>query len=190
MRSDPVTVPPEATVATAAGVLAEHRIGCLPVTRRDVLVGVVTETDVLDVLAGASRYGRLSGSCNPPVRDRMTTSLATAGASTTLAEATQLLRNGAIRHLPITEGDNRLVGLVSDRDLRRAVGRGLAPSTCLAELGGGRPSTASRDEPMSRAAYRMAHDRIGAQPVIDAQGRLVGILTVTDVLAHCARVLE
>jgi len=35
----------------------------------------------------------------------------------------------------------------------------------------------------------MAQDRIGAQPVVDEHGKLLGILTVTDVLAHVARVL-
>ena len=52
MSAPPVVVDPETTVAEAARVMAEHKIGCLPVVRGDELLGIITETDVLRCFAG------------------------------------------------------------------------------------------------------------------------------------------
>jgi CBS domain-containing protein len=52
MSSPPVVVAPEATVEEAAQVMAERKIGCLPVVDGDELVGLVTETDLLRYFAG------------------------------------------------------------------------------------------------------------------------------------------
>jgi CBS domain-containing protein len=52
MSSPPIVVPPDATIAQAARLMAENAIGCLPVVERGKLVGLVTETDVLRHLAG------------------------------------------------------------------------------------------------------------------------------------------
>jgi len=53
MSSPPIVIEPEATVREAARLLADQRIGCLPVLDGDKLVGLVTETDVLRYFASA-----------------------------------------------------------------------------------------------------------------------------------------
>ena len=52
MSAPPVVIWPDATVKEAARVMAERKIGCLPVTEDEKLVGLVTETDVLRHFAG------------------------------------------------------------------------------------------------------------------------------------------
>jgi CBS domain-containing protein len=52
MSSPPVVVQPDATVEAAARIMAEHKIGCLPVLENDRLIGIITETDVLRCFAG------------------------------------------------------------------------------------------------------------------------------------------
>jgi CBS domain-containing protein len=47
MSQPPIVIPPDATVRQAAQVMAENKIGCLPVVEGEELVGIVTETDVL-----------------------------------------------------------------------------------------------------------------------------------------------
>lgn len=189
MRPTPFTVLPEDTLAKAARMLCEWGIGCLPVTRGKVLVGLLTDTDLLEALVGSSRYGALGIAKDPAVADCMTADPETADSETTLQAAAQRMHAGDFRHLPVTDVDGRLVGLISDRDLRGAAARGLAPTTKVIELARERPSTARGEEPISRAAGRMAQGRIGAQPVVDEHGKLQGILTVTDVLVHIAHVL-
>jgi CBS domain-containing protein len=52
MSTPPIVIGPENSVEDAARVMAEHRIGCLPVVDVDTLVGMLTETDVLRCFAG------------------------------------------------------------------------------------------------------------------------------------------
>jgi len=188
MQAEPVTVLPEETVSRAAELLSEWGIGCLPVVRSGRLVGLLTETDVLDVYAASCAYGRRSGPEDPSVASCMTPEVTTAAPSTTLAEATRTMGDGDFRHLPIVDG-GRVVGIVSDRDLRRAAGRALPRDTPLVSVMSTRVATADPDAPLSRAARQMADAAIGALPVVDGRRRLVGILTVTDVLRHCVRAL-
>ena len=52
MSSPPIVVHPDETVEAAARLMAEHKIGCLPVLEQDRLLGIITETDVLRCFAG------------------------------------------------------------------------------------------------------------------------------------------
>ena len=52
MSAPPIVIGPDATVDEAALVMAEKKIGCLPVVENDHLLGMVTETDVLRCMAG------------------------------------------------------------------------------------------------------------------------------------------
>ena len=64
MTSPPIVIDPEAPVEEAARVLAEERIGCLPVLEEGKLVGMLTETDVLRFFASA-----IAGDFGPSVLD-------------------------------------------------------------------------------------------------------------------------
>lgn len=50
VMADPISIGPDATVGDAARLMMEHKIGCLPVLENDRLVGIVTETDMLQVV--------------------------------------------------------------------------------------------------------------------------------------------
>ena len=52
MSTPPIVVEPDASVVEAARVMAEHKIGCLPVVEKEELLGIITETDVLRCFAG------------------------------------------------------------------------------------------------------------------------------------------
>jgi CBS domain-containing protein len=51
MSEPPITIQADAKVEEAAHLMAEHKIGCLPVLEKDELVGMVTETDLLRYFA-------------------------------------------------------------------------------------------------------------------------------------------
>ena len=107
---------PVAVVASGASLrqvadsLAADELGALAVLEHDKLVGVVSERDVVrHVAAGADLDHTRAG-------DVMTTDLVTVQTSDTLAHAAQLMRQAAVRHLPVLEGD-LIAGFLSIRDL-------------------------------------------------------------------------
>ena len=124
------------------------------------------------------------------VRSRMTSHVHTASPETTLAEALGMTRAHRIRHLPIIE-DERLVGIVTDRDLRLAMPPIWADehdeltqalhTRRVGELMITRIITVQPDTPVEDAAKLLYSHHIGCLPVLEDE-RLVGILTETDLL--------
>lgn len=126
------------------------------------------------------------------VKDFMTRSPVTVHPDALARGAADMMRSRKLRHLPVVDRGGRLVGIVTDRDLRQVIfdpaiqarlGRAtaaLAALTVRDVMTWGvvtvRPETAIRD-----AAWLMREQRLGALPVVQA-GRLVGILSEIDVL--------
>jgi acetoin utilization protein AcuB len=128
-----------------------------------------------------------------PVRDRMHRDPVVVRADAPIAVATDLLRTRKIRHLPVVDEQGRLVGIVTDRDLRQVVfdpriqdvlgdaTLALRALTVREVMTWGVVSVRADDD--LRAAVRLMRERkIGALPVVD-NGLVVGILTERDVLA-------
>jgi acetoin utilization protein AcuB len=121
------------------------------------------------------------------VKDSMTRGVVVLSPETTAGEALALCRERRIRHLPVLE-EGRLVGIVSDRDLRSAApalgdpGRAEALQNLrISDVMTRDVVTADPDDPIEEAANRMRERRIGCLPVIE-DGDLVGILTSSDVM--------
>jgi acetoin utilization protein AcuB len=122
----------------------------------------------------------------------MTGPLVTIGHDATVADAWSIIRSRQVRHLPVLDSDRRLIGMVTDHDLRLVI-----LERCLQEEPGRLAETLGRlrvNEIMTwavitvrpdadiRDAARIMHDhKLGALAVADA-GRVVGILTATDVI--------
>lgn len=124
------------------------------------------------------------------VRSKMTRDVITASPDTTLAGALEITRNNRIRHLPIVE-NGKLVGLISDRDLRLATPpvwaadhADLLQALKTHTVGEHMISTIisiAPNAPIEEAAQLMYSNRIGCLPVLDGDA-LVGILSETDLL--------
>src|SRR5262249_25168965 len=99
------------------------------------------------------------------------------------AEAVSLLRRHVSRHLPVMEGD-RVVGVVTDRDLR-----GAEPGKRVDTIMSHPVVVVSPRTAMEKAARLLFDRRIGCLPVIE-EGRLVGILTQTDAVAALVNMMR
>jgi len=108
---DIVTIDAAASVADAVALLAERRIGALPVLDQGMVAGVFSERDVIYCLAreGAAALDR-------QVRDVMTAPPVTAAPDHSVLGALSLMTQRRIRHLPVMEG-GALAGFVSIGDL-------------------------------------------------------------------------
>jgi CBS domain-containing protein len=110
-RSPTVTCDATCTVAEAIDLLAEHRIGALPIVEADSVVGIFSERDVVYQLRehGAQALTLL-------VRDAMTAPAVTVEPDAEALEALSLMTRRRIRHLPVME-QGRMIGFVSIGDL-------------------------------------------------------------------------
>jgi acetoin utilization protein AcuB len=134
------------------------------------------------------------------VGDRMTRSVTTVHSDALASGAVELMRSRRIRHLPVVDRSGRLVGIVTDRDLRQVV----FDPTVQARLARATDAlrgltvrdvmtwgavTVTRATSIRDAARLMHERKVGALPVVEAD-RVVGILTERDVLAAFREILD
>jgi CBS domain-containing protein len=106
------SIGPDATVLDAALLMNDHKIGSLVVSDSGRLVGIITERDLLVRIVARRRDPAATS-----VRDAMTSELICGRTETTLDEARGVMMKRRIRHLPIVDEDDHLLGLVSIGDL-------------------------------------------------------------------------
>ena len=101
---------------------------------------------------------------------------------TPVSEAAQLMKNDDIGSLPILDGE-QLAGMLTDRDIViRAVAEGKDPRGMpVREVASRELVTVNADQELSRALVLMAAQQVRRLPVVDDDGRLVGILAQADV---------
>jgi CBS domain-containing protein len=113
--SEVITIEPAVTVAAAVRMLAQHRIGALPVTGADHhIVGIISERDIVRVL---DRSG--PAVLDTPISEVMTRKVVTCGRHDTIVDIMERMTTGKFRHMPVVD-HGRLAGLVSIGDLVKA----------------------------------------------------------------------
>ncbi|MBO8459343.1 MAG: IMP dehydrogenase [Bacteroidetes bacterium] len=123
MISNPITILRSATVGDTLKLMAEYKIGGIPVVDKDgYLVGIVTNRDL-----------RFERDMLKPVEEVMTKeNLVTTSRSTNLEEAAEILQQHKIEKLPVVDNDGKLVGLVTYKDITKAKDK---PMACKDEKG-------------------------------------------------------
>jgi CBS domain-containing protein len=121
------------------------------------------------------------------VSDLMTTALVTVRPDELVSEAHANMRLGAFHHLPVVDSRGRLVGIVSDRDILRTLGR--SKETTIAEIMTRNPVTVRADAGAHLAARIMLDRTFGSLPVVNEEGLMIGLITQTDFLDVARRAL-
>lgn len=125
------------------------------------------------------------------VAQRMTAKPIIISPSTTVAEATEIMRNNKIRRLPVVE-QGKLVGFLTDRDLREV---SPSPATALSifelnyllakmqvkDIMVKKVVTIDQEATIEEAALIMYNQKIGGMPVVNNHGEVVGVITETDI---------
>ena len=116
------------------------------------------------------------------VRELMTSNPTTIESSGTVTEAAQKMRDEDAGIIPIVDGD-RLVGTITDRDVAiRVVAEGKNPeSTTVGEIASRDLVTIDPQQDLDEALRLMAQHQVRRLPVVEEDGRLVGILAQADV---------
>lgn len=137
------------------------------------------------------------------VNRSMTEKVITIGPDTGALEAKTLMEKHHFRHLPVCQNDGRIVGMVTDRDLRSALPHefskasqsdGTKPVKAVSELKVSDIMTTDliKISPMDTiqdALLLVQRSRVGALPVVDDQNKLKGIISVRDLLRAFINVL-
>lgn len=123
MISNPVSILKEKTVGEALALMAEYKIGGIPVVNSDnYLVGIVTNRDL-----------RFQRDMDKLIDEVMTKeNLITTRRSTDLEAATDILQQYKIEKLPVVDEDNKLIGLITYKDITKAKNK---PNACKDERG-------------------------------------------------------
>ncbi|MDH3827162.1 MAG: CBS domain-containing protein, partial [Desulfobacterales bacterium] len=105
----------------------------------------------------------------------------TIGPNASVAEAIELMKANSIRHLPVVTSGKRMAGFLTLADLKQGLIPSMLGDVSLDDLMIKNPITVSPDDDIEFAAKLIYNHKIGGMPVVKA-GRLVGIVTATDML--------
>jgi len=181
MIVDPVTVHPEQQIAEALAIMQQYRISGLPVTRNGVLVGILTNRDL-----------RFEKRLDRTVDEVMTKEkLITAQPGITLEQAKEILHRYRIEKLPVVDDGNRLRGLITVKDIEKAI---RYPNAAKDDLGrlrvGGAIGTGPDREARAEALVRAGVDVIvidtahgHTTPVLDTVRAIKGAFPKTQLMA-------
>ena len=115
------------------------------------------------------------------IRDAMTSNPRTIGTGTTAKEAAGVMKSEDVGSIPIVDGD-RLVAIVTDRDIAlRVVAEGKGAETTVGEIASRDLVTIDPEQTLEEAARLMGQHQLRRLPVVEEDGKLVGIVAQADV---------
>lgn len=118
------------------------------------------------------------------VQDLMTSEVKSCRPETSLAAAAMVMWEYDCGVLPVTDNENKVIGMITDRDITIAVatkGR-LASEIMVNEVISGKVYSATPEEDIHTALKTMRHERVHRLPVVNGQGTLQGILSLNNIV--------
>ena len=192
MQSPAQTAHPDDSLSEVASRMAAAKIGAMPVSEYGKLLGIATVTDVLDAEVRAANPPRSTSVAT--AADAMTAYPFTVHPNTRLADAAALMLRTHVRHLPVVDSSSTIVGMLSERDVRGTIGDPLEYLEGARHASGPRVSevmtkpalVTTFDRPLAEVAKQFADERLGALPIVDRFGALIGIVSYVDALRVCS----
>lgn len=133
-----------------------------------------------------------------PIKEIMIAKVVSVKVDESFSHVEEKMRLNKIRHLPVVDGDNKLVGMITQRDLLRAMrpretedGPYFDPDELdefiLKHYMTPDPHALHVDDPISKAVKLMAEFKYGAIPIVTSDKTLVGIISEIDILKYMAK---
>lgn len=184
MAGIPATAAPDETVAAAIDRLAKSPVDVLPIVEQGFLLGQLTATDLFE----AERFPAEPARRPLTAADAMSEPAVSVRPSDSLIEAARLMVDHQVRHLPVVD-HGTVVGMLSDRDIRTLAGDPvrfvdtheedeLAVRDAMSPVA----LTVHANRPLRDVATELADEKVGALPIVDLDGKLVGIVSYVDAL--------
>jgi CBS domain-containing membrane protein len=132
-------------------------------------------------------YAEQRGRVTMVVADLMSTKLMAARTFELPHNVAERMKEARVRHMPVVDEDGELLGIISDRDLLRALEREREP--LLRDVMTRHTTYVKPDTPAERALAALLELKIGALPVLE-DNELVGIITETDFMKVAKRAIQ
>lgn len=201
------TLSPDDSVETAARLLLSEEIHAIPLVNNGSLVGIVTDTDLLKCYFD-DRHLMPGDFANGQVTDYMSSHVFSVRPSDLKPKVIRLMRDKQIRHIPVVDENDAVVGIVSDSDL--LLGRKIDrwegrlsldnvptdSSSLIADLMTAHPEVLNSASTLRDVARIMVQKNIGCVPIVigekvtGAGEKLAGIVTSTDLIRTLAHAYD
>jgi len=161
----------------------------------------ITEEDLKKIYEIALQHARARVASQLPVKDVMTKNVVFVKRDADLHEAARLLSENRISGMPVIDDNNRVIGVISEADLMMLAGmkkehafkdivRHILGEPAPARTGGSRvedvmsfpPITSKADDDIADVARVLDEKRIKRLPVVDAEKRLIGVVSRADIV--------
>jgi CBS domain-containing protein len=124
MVRDVKTAEENQSINAIAKVMSDNNIGSVVIVKSDDiegLSGIITERDIVLIAAAAAHNSSLSSTLQLLARDIMSKPVITIDAGSSIQDAIQSMKLNNIRRLPVVDKEGKMVGIITDKDMFRAI---------------------------------------------------------------------
>ena len=195
---DVISIPPSKSIKDTAKVMMEHEFRRLPITDpgSGKVLGIVTVMDILDFFGGGSKFNIIEkkyednflAAINEPVREIMTRDVVSLSKKASIGETIETMLSNQLGAIPLVDGDDKLVGIVTERDIALSLA-GVASRETAMDYMSTKVFTTTPGTPLESACKIMVRNGLRRIPVVGGEAdiskaakKLLGIITSTDII--------
>ena len=194
-----VTAPQTATIKEATETMVKNKFRRLPITNPGTgqILGIVTSMDILDFLGGGDKYkifeekypGNFLGAVNESVKEIMTRKVEVLSHKDSIKNAISKMRKENVGALPVVDGDQKMVGIVSERDFVMLLS-GVLTDELVEDYMTEKVISTTPGTRIEGASKIMVRNQLRRIPVVGEErktphpekDKIMGIVTATDIL--------
>lgn len=190
----PVTLPPTATIINAVRTMSNAGIGRVPVTNAgtDRLEGMVTSTDIIDLLGGGSKSmlirkhfnGNFLAAVNANIRSIMHDEVIYLEKHARIADAIRIMTEKNIGGIPVVDERKHVCGICTGKDFLELIA-GIPANRSIGQYMNRTVEEVSSDSTIGNVVRMMVGKGLPSIPVM-TDGKLQGIITASDILEYMA----
>ena len=195
---DVISIPPSKSIKDTAKVMMEHQFRRLPVTDpgSGKVLGIVTVMDILDFFGGGNKFNIIEkkysdnflAAINEPVREIMSRDVICLSEKSSVYDVVDVMLSNQIGALPLVDGDENLVGIVTERDIALSLAGEIDDRTAQDYMST-KVFTTTPGTPIESACKIMVRNGLRRIPIVGGEAdiskaakKLLGIVTSTDII--------
>ena len=195
---DVISIPPSKSIKDTAKVMMEHQFRRLPVTDpgSGKVLGIVTVMDILDFFGGGNKFNIIEkkysdnflAAINEPVREIMSRDVVCLSEKSSVYDVVDVMLANQIGALPLVDGDENLVGIVTERDIALSLAGEIDDRTAQDYMST-KVFTTTPGTPIESACKIMVRNGLRRIPIVGGEAdiskaakKLLGIVTSTDLI--------